>query len=68
MDFNDKVILITGASTGIGKEMAKLLAEENCSLALLARRGELLDKLAGQLKTKNPTLNRMYVMLQNLPR
>jgi short-subunit dehydrogenase len=56
MDFNDKVILITGASTGIGKEMAKLLAEENCSLALIARRGELLDELAGQIKTSNPNI------------
>jgi len=56
MNLNDKVILITGASTGIGKEMAKLLAEENCSLALLARRGELLDELAVQIKTKNPNI------------
>ena len=53
MDFNDKVILITGASTGIGKEMAKLVAKENCSLALIARRGELLDELVGQIKTKD---------------
>jgi short-subunit dehydrogenase len=52
----DKVILITGASTGIGKEMAKLLADENCSLALIARRGELLDELAGQIKTNNPII------------
>ena len=51
MNFNDKVILITGASTGIGKEMAKLLAYENCSLVLLARRYELLDELKTQLKT-----------------
>jgi short-subunit dehydrogenase len=56
MNFNDKVILITGASTGIGKEMAKLLANENCSLALIARRGELLDELAGQIKTKSPNI------------
>jgi short-subunit dehydrogenase len=56
MNFNDKVILITGASTGIGKEMAKMLAKENCSLALIARRGELLDELAGQIKTNNPNI------------
>ena len=56
MNFNDKVILITGASTGIGKAIAKMLAEENCSLALIARRGELLDELAGQIKTSNPNI------------
>ena len=56
MNFNDKIILITGASTGIGKAMAILLAEENCSLALIARRGELLNELAGQIKTNNPNI------------
>ena len=56
MNFNDKVILITGASTGIGKAMAKLLAKENYSLALIARRGELLDELAEQIKTNNSNI------------
>jgi short-subunit dehydrogenase len=56
MKFNDKVILITGASSGIGKEMAKILAKEKCSLALIARRGELLDELAGQIKINNPNI------------
>ncbi|MCH7964552.1 MAG: SDR family NAD(P)-dependent oxidoreductase [Bacteroidetes bacterium] len=56
MNLNNKVILITGASTGIGKAMAKLLAKENCSLALIARRGELLDELTGQIKTENPNI------------
>jgi short-subunit dehydrogenase len=53
MNLNDKVILITGASAGIGKAMAKMFAKENCSLALIARRGELLEELAGQIKTTN---------------
>ncbi len=56
MNLNNKVILITGASTGIGKAMAKLLAQENCSLALIARRGELLDELTGQIKINNPNI------------
>jgi short-subunit dehydrogenase len=60
MNFNDKVILITGASTGIGKEMAKMLAKENCSLALIARRSELLNKLAKQINTNNQNI-RTYV-------
>ncbi len=51
--FDNKVILITGASTGIGRALAKLLAEENCSLALIARRGDLLEKLAGKLYQSN---------------
>jgi short-subunit dehydrogenase len=51
MNFNDKVILITGASTGIGKELATQFSGIKCSLVLLARRYELLDELKTQLKT-----------------
>jgi len=50
MNFNDKVILITGASTGLGKELAIQLSDIKCSLVLLARRSELLDDLKTQLK------------------
>ncbi|WP_143304723.1 SDR family oxidoreductase [Chitinophaga vietnamensis] len=38
MDYNGKVILITGASSGIGRELALLLAKEKASLILAARR------------------------------
>jgi short-subunit dehydrogenase len=51
MLIDKRVILITGASSGIGKELAKMLAKENCSLALLARRSNLLDELSLQLET-----------------
>lgn len=44
MDFTNKVILITGASTGIGKALADQLIPQNCKLALLARRIELLNE------------------------
>ncbi len=45
----NKVFLITGASSGIGKEISILLSKEKCSLALLARRTELLNQLSEQL-------------------
>ena len=43
MDFKNKVILITGASTGIGKELAITLAKIECTLILIARRVELIN-------------------------
>ncbi len=37
--------IITGASSGIGAALARLLSREGVALGLLARRGELLDEL-----------------------
>lgn len=48
MNFNNKVVLITGASTGIGKAIAQNLMDENCRLVLLSRRTELIEKYLHQ--------------------
>lgn len=53
MNFNNKVVVLTGASSGIGYHLAKLLPKENCSLALIARRKNILDQLVNELKTSN---------------
>jgi short-subunit dehydrogenase len=44
----DKVIVITGASSGIGAELAKKLAKHNVKLVLLARRKDALEAVADQ--------------------
>ena len=46
-----RVVIITGASAGIGRETALLFAKEQCHLALAARRKDLLDALAEEVKT-----------------
>jgi len=45
-DMAGKVVVITGASSGFGKGTAMKLAEQGASLALAARRTELLAELA----------------------
>ncbi|MDO4432164.1 MAG: SDR family oxidoreductase [Aerococcaceae bacterium] len=42
---NQKVIIITGASSGIGKEIASQAAQNGARLVLVARRQELLESL-----------------------
>ena len=53
MNFKNKVFVLTGASSGIGYHLAKLLPNENCSLALIARRKNILDQLVNEIKTPN---------------
>jgi short-subunit dehydrogenase len=46
------VTLITGASSGIGAELAHVFAEHGHELVLLARRGDRLDALADEIAAK----------------
>jgi len=49
-----KTILITGASSGLGEEMARQFAALGYNLALCARRTDRLDALKGELTTRHP--------------
>lgn len=47
--FEGKVVLITGASSGFGEEAAKEFAQQGAKLILMARRYDRLKKLAASL-------------------
>jgi short-subunit dehydrogenase len=48
-----ETVLVTGASSGIGWELAKCFAADGCRLILVARNQDALEKLAGELRLEN---------------
>jgi 3-oxoacyl-[acyl-carrier protein] reductase len=52
MGLKGKVALVTGASQGIGKACALVLAGEGCNVAICARGKEALEKAAEEIKSK----------------
>lgn len=49
--------LVTGASSGIGRDMARVLSEKGYDLVIVARRVELLEELKNELKTNVEIVN-----------
>ena len=48
----DKVVLITGASSGFGEDAARLFAKEGCRIVLAARRLDRLQNLAESIQQR----------------
>ena len=53
MDFKNKVVLITGASSGIGKQTAIEFAKKGTKIVLVARRKHKLEELKKELEKFN---------------
>src|SRR6266705_84759 len=51
----DKTIIVTGASSGIGRASAVELARRGANLVIAARRAELLEQVAGQCRALGVT-------------
>jgi len=65
LQLRDKTALVTGASMGIGRAIAKGLAAEGVHVAVVARRTELLETLAVEIASaggKRPVLIRQDIM------
>ena len=49
-EVQDKVVIITGASSGLGEETARMLAKKGAKLMLAARREDRLKELTESIK------------------
>jgi short-subunit dehydrogenase len=56
LELTGRTALVTGASAGIGREIAKVLAREVGTIALIARRADRLAELAKELGDAHPSL------------
>jgi len=52
-NLKNKVAVITGASSGLGRQMAKAFAKQGANLVILARRIEKLEELKLELEKEN---------------
>jgi short-subunit dehydrogenase len=49
MSFAGQVAVVTGASSGIGRALTKVLAAEGCKVGLVARRRDQMESLAAEI-------------------
>ena len=64
MHYEETTALITGASSGVGEEFARALASRGADVVLVARRHDVLDRLANDIRTA--TGRRVHVMATDL--
>jgi len=60
MNDSNRIVLITGASAGIGRELAKLFAQDHYNLVLVARNAARLTHLADELQNKFGVIARTF--------
>ncbi len=65
IDFAGKLVVVTGASSGLGREIARVLAlREGANLVIAARRRDRLEALKAELESKSAS--RVHVVVVDL--
>ena len=61
MNISGKTIVVTGASEGIGREIAKALAKRGANLALVARNATKLQEVKSEIEALGSTNSKIYI-------
>jgi short-subunit dehydrogenase len=65
MNYHGKIVLLTGASSGIGYVSARAFARRGATVIAVARREELLRKLIDECRTESPASSYIVADLQH---
>ena len=65
MKLENKIAIVTGASKGIGKAIAKRYAKEGASVVLASRSMDLLSAIAGEIEKEGGTAMPFFVDVRN---
>ena len=52
-DLTGQVAVVTGASTGLGVQMANALANQGCKIVAIARRQEMLEQVCKEIEKEH---------------
>ena len=58
LELNERVAIVTGGSSGIGRAVAKVLAQEGARVVITARRGDKLSRAAAELEAERAARGR----------
>ena len=67
MSLQGKIALVTGASRGLGEGVARALAQEGAAVMLLARDGDLAQKVAGEIVAEGGTAEALACDVSDYP-
>ena len=68
VSINGQVVVVVGASSGIGRAAAVLFAREGAKVVAAARREDRLQSLKQELATENSTTSRFGVLMPRTPK
>jgi shikimate 5-dehydrogenase len=68
IDFQDKVVLITGGSRGLGLVLARALASEGAKIAICARNQEELNRAIADLEERGAQVSQRFAMSEISPK